>query len=205
MKQAVNDAHPEFWENCLKDVYPPDPTVLRDRFRFRWFFFKVAGAGVTAEGVTLEEAQAADRVAREREREMRERMQAEVGNFVQEYVSAMRGETVRFCDLLSARINGTPFEDEQAPKKLTPRSLKYFRKYVDRFRRFNIFGDDEIEKMLAAFRSEFMGGEETPKNFQGDGVKAAVTEALSKIRVKAANDSEQTSKFVNRLKRRVVI
>ena len=205
MKQAVNEAHPEFWENCLKDVYPPDPTVLRDRFRFRWFFFKVAGAGVTAEGVTLEEAQAADRVAREREREMRERMKAEVGNFVQEYVSAMRGETLRFCDLLSARINGTPFEDEQAPKKLTPRSLKYFRKYVDRFRRFNIFGDDEIEKMLAAFRSEFMGGDETPKNFQGDGVKAAVTAALSKIRVKAANDSEQTSKFVNRLRRRVVI
>ncbi len=205
MKQAVNDAHPEFWENCLKDVYPPDPTVLRDRFRFRWFFFKVAGAGVTAEGVTLEEAQAADRLAREREREMRERMQAEVGNFVQEYVSALRGETVRFCDLLSARINGTPFEDEAAPKKLTPRSLKYFRKYVDRFRQFNIFGDDEIEKMLAAFRSEFMGGAETPKNFQGDGIKSAVTAALSKIRVKAANDSEQTSKFVNRLRRRVVI
>jgi len=205
MKQAVNQAHPEFWENCLKDVYPPDPTVLRDRFRFRWFFFKVAGAGVTAEGVTLEEAQAADRVAGEREREMREKMKAEVGNFVEEYVSAMRGETVRFCDLLSARINGTPFEDEEKPKKLTPRSLKYFRKYVDRFRRFNIFGDDEIEKMLAAFRSEFMGGEETPKNFQGDGVKSAVTEALAKIRVKAANDSEQTSKFVNRLRRRVVI
>ncbi len=132
-------------------------------------------------------------------------MQAEVGNFVEEYVSAMRGETVRFCDLLSARINGTPFEDEASPKKLTPRSLKYFRKYVDRFRRFNVFGDDEIEKMLADFRSEFMGGDETPKNFQGDGVKAAVTAALSKIRVKAANDSEQTSKFVNRLRRRVVI
>ncbi|MCP4590495.1 MAG: DUF3150 domain-containing protein [bacterium] len=205
MKQAVNEAHPEFWENCLKDVYPADPTVLRDRFRFRWFFFKVAGAGVTTEGVTLEEAQAADRVAGEREREMREKMKAEVGNFVEEYVSAMRGETVRFCDLLSARINGTPFEDEAAPKKLTPRSLKYFRKYVDRFRRFNIFGDDEIEKMLAAFRSEFMGGEETPKNFQGDGIKSAVTAALSKIRTKAANDSEQTSKFVNRLRRRVVI
>ena len=205
MKQAVNEAHPEFWENCLKDVYPPDPTVLRDRFRFRWFFFKVAGAGVTAEGVTLEEAQAADRVAREREREMREKMQAEVGNFVQEYVSAMRHETVRFCDLLSARINGTPFEDEDAPKKLTPRSLKYFRKYVGRFRRFNIFGDDEIEKMLADFRSEFMGGEETPKDFKADGVKSAVTEVLAKIRVKAANDSEQTSQFVNRLKRRVVI
>ena len=236
MKQAVNDAHPEFWENCLKDVYPPDPTVLRDRFRFRWFFFKVAGAGVTAEGdgwpmsfghggaddargnvprpaeilnsPTSKGGGPPDRVAREREREMREKMQAEVGNFVQEYVSAMRGETVRFCDLLSARINGTPFEDEDKPKKLTPRSLKYFRKYVDRFRRFNIFGDDEIEKMLAAFRSEFMGGEETPKNFQGDGIKSAVTAALSKIRVKAANDPGapgQTSKFVNRLRRRVVI
>jgi len=205
MKQAVNEAHPEFWENCLKDVYPPDPTVLRDRFRFRWFFFKVAGAGVTAEGVTLEEAQAADRVAREREREMRERMKTEVGNFVAEYVSAMRGEAVRFCDLLSARINGTPFEDEASPKKLTPRSLKYFRKYVDRFRQFNIFGDDEIEQMLANFRSEFMGGAETPKNFQGAGIKSALTAALSKIRVKAANDSEQTSKFVNRLRRRVVI
>ena len=55
--------------------------------------------------MTLGEAQAADRVAGEREREMRERIQAEVGNFVEEYVSAMRGETVRFCDLLSARIN----------------------------------------------------------------------------------------------------
>ena len=79
---------------------------------------------------------------------------------------------------------------------------------MDRFRRFNVFGDDEIEKMLAAFRSEFMGGDETPKNFQGDGVKAAVTTALSKIRVKAANDPGapgQTSQFVNRLRRRVVI
>ncbi len=205
MKQAVNDAHPEFWENCLRDVYPPDPTVLRDRFRFQWFFFKVAGAGVTAEGVTLEEAQAAARVAREREQEMREKMKEEVGHFVQEYVSAMRAETVRFCDLLSARINGTPYEDEAAPKKLTPRSLKYFRKYVDRFRQFNIFGDDEIEQMLAVFRSEFMGADETPKDFKADGIKNAVTEALAKIRTKAANDSEQTSQFVGRLKRRVVI
>ena len=31
-----------------------------------------------------------------------------------------------------------------------------------------------------------------------------MTAALSKIRTRAANDSEQTSKFVNRLKRRVV-
>ena len=59
--------------------------------------------------------------------------------------------------------------------------------------------------MLADFRSAFMGGAETPKNFQGAGIKSAVTAALSKIRVKAANDSEQTSKFVNRLRRRVVI
>jgi hypothetical protein len=205
MKQAVNDAYPEFWEQCLKDYYPPDPSVLRERFKFRWFFFKVTGAGLTAEGVTVEEALSGDRVAKEREQEMRARMQAEVAGFVEEYVSAMRAETVRFCDLLSARINGTPFEDEPAPKQLTARSLKYFRRHVDRFRQFNIFGDDEIEQMLAEFRREFMNGDETPKAFQGDGVKHAVTEALAKIRAKAANDSEQTSQFVNRLKRKVVI
>ena|GEM_PF-2938906 len=62
----------------------------------------------------------------------------------------------------------------------------------------------------SVFRSEFMGGPGAPgpKDFKADGVKAAVTAALSKIRTKAANDpgaSGQTSKFVNRLRRRVVI
>jgi len=204
MKDTVKSQYPEFWEKCLKHCYPSSAESLRHKFKFNWYTFKVAGVGEMQEA-NIDELVAKEAVREERKHELRTQMKEEVGGFVEEYVNSMRAETVRFCELMAARINGKPFEDEEHAKKLMPRTVSYFRKYVDRFKQMNIFGDQEIEKMLVEFKSKFLGGDVTPKDFENDALKKAVTTTLDTIRQKAAAHGDAESKFINSLKRKVVI
>ncbi len=202
--KVVKEAHPDFWDKCLKGNYPTNPQALRARFQFEWYIFKIAGMGSIKE-TTAEELIAQQRVISAREVELKTQMQTEVGEFVCEYVDSMRGETIRFCDLMTARINGTQFEDEEGSKKLTPKSLSCFRDYVDRFRNMNVFGDKNIEKMLVEFRDTFLDSEIKPKDFDSDGIKTSVTQALEAIRKLAAAEGKDESQFIGELKRRVCL
>jgi len=202
--KTVREAHPEFWDKCLKGHYPPNPKALRERFQFDWFTFRIAGMG-SIEATSAEEVVARQKVQDEKEAELRRQMQAEVGEFVGEYVTSMRDETVRFCELMTARINGTPYGDETDSKKLTPKSISCFRNYVDRFRSMNIFGDGEIEKMLTEFRDTFLDSGVAPNDFESATVKGSVTKALAAIRNKAAAEGQSGSKFIGELKRKVVL
>lgn len=157
------------------------------------------------EETNVDEMIANQKVQDEKENELRKQMQAEVGEFVGEYVTSMRDETVRFCELMTARINGKPYADEEDSKKLTPKSIACFRNYVDRFRSMNIFGDGEVEKMLSDFRDNFLDSGIGVKDFESANVKDGVTKALEAIRNKAAAEGESCSKFIGELKRRVVL
>lgn len=204
LAEDVKQAHPEFWEKCLKGHYPANPKALRERFQFDWYTFRIAGMG-SIEATSAEEIIAHQKVRNEREGEIREQMQSEVGEFVGEYVSSMRDETVRFCDLMTARINGHPFDDEESAKNLTPKSISCFRNYVDRFRQMNIFGDGEVEKMLSDFRDTFLDSGVAPKDFESANVKNSISTALEAIRNKAAAEGQSGSKFIGELKRRVIL
>lgn len=204
LTQKVKEDHPEFWEKCLKGNYPRDPKALREHFKFDWYIFRIAGMESIQE-TTVNEAIAQQRVQNERENELRVKMRAEVGEFVGEYVTSMRDETIRFCDLMTARINGTTFGNETDAKMLTPKSVACFRNYVDRFRQMNIFGDGEIEKMLSEFRSTFLDSGISPKDFESTTVKTSVSNALVAIRKKAAAEGESGSKFIGELKRKVTL
>jgi hypothetical protein len=173
MRDAVKEQHPEFWEKCLKNCYPKTPQLLRDKFKFNWFMFKVSGMDV--QETDLNEAMASEQVKQERVNELRSQMQKEVSGFVEDYAKTMRAETIKFCDLMTARVNEQPFGDEDEPKKLTGRSIDMFRRYADRFRNMNIFGYNEVEKML--------------------------NECLSEIRKKAADEGD----FVDDLTRRIIL
>ena len=201
---TVKQSHPEFWEKCLKGNYPANPKELRNHFQFDWFIFKIAGLG-SIEKTNVNEIIANQKVQDERTQELRTQMQSEVSEFVGEYITSMRNETVRFCDLIAARINGRPYGDESDIKKLTPKSLSCFRRYIDRFRSMNIFNDNEVEKMLSEFRNNFLDSETTPKDFESATVKDSITKALENIRKKAAAEGESGSKFIGELRRRVVI
>lgn len=203
MKQVVQTEHPEFWEKCLKAHYPGDPESLRDKFRFRWFTFKIAGMSSIQEA-NVGEILAKQKADQERLEVERQKMKEGVEEFVAEYVTAMRQETIKFCDLVTARVNGKPCGDEEKSKKLTGRSLVYFRKYVDRFRQMNIFGDAEVEKMLAEFRETYLDGAETA-DFESGHVQKSVTKALSALRQKATEQGEEKSEFIASLKRKIVI
>jgi len=202
--KTIREAHPEFWDKCLKGHYPSNPKALRERFQFDWFTFRIAGMG-SIEATSAEEVVARQKVQDEKESELRRQMQAEVGEFVGEYVTSMRDETVRFCELMTARISGTPYGDETDSKKLTPKSISCFRNYVDRFRSMNIFSDVEIEKMLIEFRDTFLDSGVAPNDFESATVKGSVTKALEAIRNKAAAEGQNGSKFIGELKRRIVL
>lgn len=201
---AVKDAHPDFWEKCLKGNYPTDPKMLRSYYYFEWHVFRISGIGAIQE-TSVEEVIAGQKIQDERETELRKKMQSEVGEFVGEYVTAMRDETIRICDLMSARVNGTVFQDEEVVKNLTPKSLSCFRNYIDRFRSMNIFEDDGIEQMLVEFRDTFLDSGTLPKDFESSTIKTSVTSALEKIRSKAAAEGESGSKFIGELRRRITL
>lgn len=200
----VRDSHPDFWDKCLKGQYPANPKLLRQRFQFDWYIFRIAGIG-SIETTSTEEVIAQQKVQNERENELRGQMQTEVGEFVGEYVTSMRNETVRFCDLMSARINGKLFGDETDVKGLTPKSISCFKNYIDRFRQMNIFGDGEIEKMLSKFKDTFLDCGVSPKDFDSATVKDGISQALEAIRNKAAAEGESGSRFIGELKRKIVL
>lgn len=192
MKAKIRETHPDFWEKCLKNHYPQNPKALRSKFQFRWFVFKVAGMDSFQKNMAKED-------------ELRRQMQTEVGEFVGEYVTAMRDETIRFCELMTARVNGKAFGDETDSKKLTPKSISCFRKYVDRFRQMNIFGDDSIEKLLVEFKNTFLDSGVTPNEFESATVKNSISDALEAIRNRAASEGESASGFIGELRRKITL
>jgi len=204
MVSVVRESHPDFWDKCLKGNYPSNPKMLRDKFQFDWYTFRIAGIESITKTSTSE-LLAEHHAEEEKAQEVKKQMQDEVSKFVGEYVGSMRDEVVRFCDLMTARINGKPYGDEDDVKKLTPRSIACFRKYVDKFRSMNIFGDNEIEKMLSDFKSTFLDSGVTPKDFDPSGIKTSISKSLEAIRNQAAVEGENRSKFIGELKRRVVL
>lgn len=203
-KEKIRNQHPDFWNKCLQQCYPATPKLLREKFKFNWMLFKIAGIGAIQES-TIDEIMVSAEVRKEKANELRKQMSEEVSDFVEEYVKTMRAEAVEFCKLMSARVSGQPYGDEEEAKKLTPRSISMFRKKVDRFKQMNIFGDNEIEKMLNEFNESFLSEGTTPTDFDSDHMKSSVSESLAAIRKKAAEDGESTSKFIGQLKRKVVI
>lgn len=203
LRQQIRNLHPDFFERCLKRHYPSSPEALRHKFYFRYFTFQIAGA----EGfnpISLAEAQAASKAVKEKDGLMRKQMREEVEKFVEQTVGILRAETVRFCDLVTARVNGTPYGDEEQGKKFTPRSLGCFQAYVDRFKKLNIFGDEKIEEMLVDLKTTYLDNA-TVAELQAPGMAKAVTDMVAKIRETAANENGEMSEFLNLAKRRVVL
>lgn len=198
IREEVQEKYKDFWDKCLKNCYPSTPEALRRYFRFEWHFYKIAGLNAIQES-TITDIQASEEVKKEKVSALRSKMSEEVSSFAKEYVDAMRAETIKFCDLMSARINGKPFGDEEEPKQLTPRSLAMFKNYVDRFKNMNIFGDNEIQKMLEEFRTNFFDLGVTPKDLDNDQMKQSITTSLSKIRNLAKEEGSSI------LKRKIVI
>ncbi len=197
LKEEVRHRHPEFFEKCLKQFYPTTPESLRSRFYFDWHLFKINNINSLQE-TTSEEIS-------EKSNLIKEKLQKEVGSFVEEYVGSMRGEVIRFCNLIKCRANGTIYGEEKEPKKLTPKTLTSFRKYIDKFRDLNIFGDDEITKMLGEFKEQFLDAEFNSKTLESSALQQAIVSAANGIRKAASLESEQTSQFIKSLKRKVVI
>jgi len=193
--EKVKNDHPEFWDKCLNGLYPPNPKALRSKFRFDWYTFKIAGID------SIQEIESDIKT----NDSIHSKINEEVGKFVEEYVEVMRTETVRFCELMTARISGQPYGNETDAKKLTPKSISCFRNYLDRFQNMNIFGDKEIETMLSDFRGTFLDSGVTTQDFESATVKNSITTALEAIRAKAAIEGENGSRFVGELKRRVVL
>lgn len=184
MVQAAKDFHPAFWERCLKKHYPADPKALREKFQFGWFIFTISGSSDLTQ-TTTEQAVQDDSLRKQRQEAMAKALQEEAKNFAQEYVDLMRTKTIEFCDHMAARINGTPYGDEESAKKMTARSIACFRKQITHFRDMNIFDDAEIEKSLVEFQKTFLDHGVTAETFKSGNIKSAVLQALDAIKSKA--------------------
>lgn len=197
LKEEIKQRHPVFFEKCLSQHYPQTPESLRSRFYFDWSLFKISNINNIQE-TTSEEISAKNEL-------IKEKLQKEVGSFVEDYIGSMRTEVVRFCDLIKARANGTPYGEEKEIKKLTPKTLTAFRKYIDRFRDLNIFGDTELEKTLNEFKEQFLDADFNTKTLESSALQQAILSASKEIRKAASMENEQTSVFIKSLKRKVVI
>jgi hypothetical protein len=197
LKQQVKDKHPEFFEKCLKKFYPETPESLRSRFYFDWHLFKISGIN-SIENTSSEEISEKNKI-------IKEKMQKEANLFVTEYVEGMRSEVIRFCDLIKCRIDGTPYGEETEAKKLSPKTLTSFRKYIEKFKMLNIFGDSEIDTLLNQFKDQFLDAEFNGKTLESGALQQAILSSTSIIRKAASMENEATSQFIKSLKRKVVI
>lgn len=200
MREVMQESYGEFWEKCLKHLYPANPRLLRQKFKFEWHMFRIAGLNSIQETSVIDAMAQAD-IRKEKSNELRSQMQNQVSDFVENYVSTMRQETVNFCKLMSARINEQPFGDETEPKKFTARAFTMFRNHVKKFQTMNIFGDTEIATMLSKFEERFLDEHVSPSDFDCTEMKYAVTTELAKITKQAEDEGE----FLGKLKRRVII
>jgi hypothetical protein len=191
IREEIQTKYTEFYDKCLKNYYPPNPSELRKYYIFEYYVFKISGLGSIEQSDTTELTNRHELLAK-----MQEKMKTELDEFINMYVSAMRQETTKFCDLMAARISGKPYGDETEVKKLTPRSIGSFRKYVDRFRDMNIFGDGEIEKLLIDFQQTYLDSGVGPKHFESTNVKSSVEKALETIRNKAAGEGQLSRKII---------
>lgn len=194
-REEMRTKHPDFWEKCLKAAYP-DKATIRSRYRFQWFMFQIGGA-------TLSETSSAEAVARSKV--MQEQLQEQAQSFVEDYVVAMRREVQKFCGLMKARMNGEPFEDEGEAKRMTARTITALQKYVLQFKEMNIFGDNDVQKMLDEFNAQYLSTAVGKEDFQDPKILATANEALAAISAKAATEGEPLSQFIGSVKRRVVI
>lgn len=149
------------------------PRLLKEKFKFEWYTFRISGLNMVQET-------------------------NEIDNFIEDYISTMRQETINFCELMTARVNEKPFGDETESKKLTGRSLSMFRKHIERFQKMNIFEDTKIEKMLNEFTDNFLDAHVIPSDFEHGETKLAVTRELFKI-------TKQASEFIGQLKKRIAL
>jgi len=189
LKEEMEKQYPEFWNKCLKDLYP-SPESLRERFHFNWSLFKIGSLSYTDT---------------EKEIELRQKLQEEVTVFVGEYVEGMRSEVLKFCELITCRINETPFGDEEEPKKLTKKTLGAFKKCIEKFRVMNIFEDTQIEKSLLEFKQQFLDIDIDSKACQTEGFQNSVKSAIGKITKQAAISGQEYESYVNEVKRKIVI
>lgn len=193
LKEEVKKQHPEFFEKCLKRFYPVSAESLRSKFYFDWHLFVINNVSsiqqTSPEEIGLK----------------REKLQQEVDSFAESYIQTMRKQVIDFCNLMECRVNGKAYEDESEAKQLTGRSLSFFKKYISKFRDMNIFGDNEIEKMLTEFQEKFLDLGTTSKSFDSAAMKTAVSLSLSSIRKQASLEEGEGSQFINSLKRKVII
>jgi uncharacterized protein YeeX (DUF496 family) len=193
LKEEVKKQHPEFFEKCLRQFYPHTAESLRSKFYFEWHMFTISNIN-SMQQTSSEEIEF-----------KREKLQQEANNFAEQYIKTMRKEVVDFCTLMECRVNGKPFGEENEAKQLTGRSLSFFRKYISKFRNMNIFGDNEIEKMLTEFQNQYLDLGTTSKSFDSAAMKTAVSLSLSSIRKQASLEEGEGSQFINSLKRRVIL
>lgn len=199
MRKTIQEEHSEFYEKCLKLHYPTNPAALREKFHFNWATYKMAPFDI--DETDANELIANDKIRRELLEEKRKMAKEQAGQFVEEYVGTLRQGVVEFTQLMTARVQGKPYGDEDEPKKLTGRAIGAFRNAIQKFKDMNIWGDNEIDKMLTDFRTQYLGDDASIKSLEG-GLAGDVSKALSAIRAKAEEDV--SSKFGG-LKRKVVI
>jgi len=199
MRQAVQDAHPEFYDRCLKNHYPGNPAKLREKFRFDWATFKMSPFDI--QETDYNELIVEDKVRQEMLAERRKMAKEQAGKFMEEYVGTLRKGVVDFCELMTARVQGKPYGEEDKSKKLTGRTIGTFRKAIQKFKDMNIWGDDDIDKMLTKFRDDYLDEGASVKDL-GGGLSNDVAKALKAIREKAEED---VSSQFGGLKRKVVI
>lgn len=205
IKEQIKQEYPEFWEKCLSTCYPPTPEALRDKFYFRFMSFKISGvqnAQMTESSV--EELMAQNDAVKHRSTIVQEQMRDEMNGFVKEYMSTLRNETVEFCNMMTARLEGKPWGTDDKVHKFTGKTINAFRKHIDRFCEMNIFGDEDVEKLLKDLKQQYFF-EADGKSFNNPALKQSLLNALGTIKEAAKTDTANFNSLVGEIQRKVVL
>jgi len=190
--KCMEQAYPDFWAKCLADSYKETADSLRKRFAFRVYKFVVSGSVEFAEATNI------DLDA------MKKAVEDEVQQFVGNYISEMRGRVQEFCALIRDRVDGSPHGEESEAKKLTMRSVKAFRKYIEHFKTMNVFDDAEMAKVLEELDANVLARVNPTDIKAGVGLDA-LRVAMDTVYAQASAEGEQVSEYIGQLQRRIVL
>ncbi|MCB9833562.1 MAG: hypothetical protein H6807_13920 [Planctomycetes bacterium] len=175
-RRAAGDlgVDPTLLLRTIEDAFPLD---VRPAFDFRWQLFQVtAPKEVSMAAFDLALNQEAQRARRKAALEAQEEIRRSAESFVAESVSALRGETAKLCEEVMATIKAGP---------VNQKTLNRLDRFVAKFRALNFVNDEEMDRKLQAFRSEFLdlGAKDYRENAAA---RFQLVEGLSRLRSEAS-------------------
>lgn len=179
----------------------PDRKTVEGRFAFDWEVYAVtlppAGSGrlvgVTVDGaqVPVDPEQAARDIAMAK---YRDKLEASFAGFLDEAVSALRGEAVKICRGVEERL--------AKGEIITEKSLSALKRFFVRFKGMNFVGDHQMAAELSKVEKSI--ADRSAKDLSAEGMRQEFAASLRRISL-AVNEISDVNAVTGGYRRRIAV